>query len=180
MQDLITRAAYLARRAHDGQMRKDGVTPYSVHVERVANKVMNHPLATEEMVAAAWLHDVVEDTQYAKFQDIKMLFGYNTALMVMGLTNHYTHDAFPDMNRHDRKIAEANRYVTEEIPIKIIKLADRIDNLKDNSGGMSEGFMHKYMKESLALFEALNFDDEDPFVKELYDLLVKEHIIDVK
>lgn len=175
----IDRARYLAQRAHAGQMRKNGTTPYVVHVERVANKVATHPLATEDMIVAAWLHDVVEDTTYCTFTDIEWLFNIYVESLVFHLTNEYTSKAYPDMNRHERKLAEAKRHKQHTIPVKIIKLADRIDNLQDSDGGLTEGFRHKYMKESLALFEALNFDEEDPFVKELYDMLVKEHVINV-
>ncbi len=53
-------ASSIARKAHDGQFRRDGVTPYITHPEAVAISLEGeHP----DVIAAAWLHDVLEDTQ---------------------------------------------------------------------------------------------------------------------
>jgi (p)ppGpp synthase/HD superfamily hydrolase len=51
-------AQEIAQRAHDGQFRRDGITPYAVHPERVAKRIAGD----EEAEAVAWLHDVLEDT----------------------------------------------------------------------------------------------------------------------
>ena len=51
-------AQEIAQRAHNGQFRRDGVTPYAVHPERVAKRLSGD----EEAEAVAWLHDVLEDT----------------------------------------------------------------------------------------------------------------------
>ena len=56
--NLVERARVLARDAHAGQFRRDGVTPYVQHPEAVASRVAGDPIAE----AAAWLHDVLEDT----------------------------------------------------------------------------------------------------------------------
>lgn len=55
--NLITEAESLAREAHDGQVDKAG-QPYATHPARVADRVAGD----DELVAIAWLHDVVEDT----------------------------------------------------------------------------------------------------------------------
>lgn len=61
MQDaaMVTRAMNCARAAHAGQTRRDGRTPYITHPARVAAAVSNLGFRT---IAAAWLHDVLEDT----------------------------------------------------------------------------------------------------------------------
>lgn len=52
-------ASSIARKAHDGQFRRDGITPYITHPEAVAKLLEGeHP----DVIAAAWLHDVLEDT----------------------------------------------------------------------------------------------------------------------
>src|SRR4051812_16247682 len=58
--NLVSRAAELARIAHAGQFRRDGVTPYIRHPEAVASRVAGDPIAE----AVAWLHDVLEDTDF--------------------------------------------------------------------------------------------------------------------
>jgi (p)ppGpp synthase/HD superfamily hydrolase len=56
--DLVARAAALAKEAHQGQFRRDGITPYISHPKAVAARVAGDPQAE----AVAWLHDVLEDT----------------------------------------------------------------------------------------------------------------------
>lgn len=57
--ELIRLAADLATQAHRGQFRRDGVTPYITHPAAVARLVEKE---SPEVIATAWLHDVVEDT----------------------------------------------------------------------------------------------------------------------
>ena len=57
---LVRLAAAVATQAHAQQHRRDGVTPYITHPEAVALRVRREPA---EVIAAAWLHDVLEDTQ---------------------------------------------------------------------------------------------------------------------
>lgn len=56
--DIVTLCKAIAHRAHAGQFRRDGVTPYIVHPEAVARRLEGDPAAQ----ATAWLHDVLEDT----------------------------------------------------------------------------------------------------------------------
>lgn len=56
--ETVARAEQLARIAHAGQFRRDGVTPYIVHPQAVAARVAGDPAAE----SVAWLHDVLEDT----------------------------------------------------------------------------------------------------------------------
>ena len=61
MQDLITKCLNIATRAHSGQFRRDGVTEYIVHPITVADKVAKFGY---EYVCVAYLHDVLEDTDF--------------------------------------------------------------------------------------------------------------------
>lgn len=57
-------AERLARHAHEGQIDRTG-KPYITHVERVvANLIRRWPDASDDEIAAAWLHDVIEDTEW--------------------------------------------------------------------------------------------------------------------
>lgn len=56
---LINTAQMIAARAHSGQTRRDGFTPYFNHLAAVAHAVRNE---SASVIAAAWLHDVIEDT----------------------------------------------------------------------------------------------------------------------
>jgi len=86
-------------------------------------------LITDEVIAAAWLHDVYEDCdiQPRHLIDVtnRIVDGY-----VRELTNVYVKEAYPESNRKARKTAEANRLSEASPRAQIIKLCDRIDNLK--------------------------------------------------
>lgn len=150
---VILRAAAYAARAHLGQTRKDGTTPYIIHPARVAGRVAIHPIATEEMVAAAFLHDVVEDTKVTH-ADLAADFVIPIADLVKELTNKYT---APGMSRHDRKKLERVRLGKISLTAKIIKLLDRIDNLKDLAYG--DKFGELYASESLQLGQVIGHAD---------------------
>lgn len=53
-------AERLARKHHRGQTRRDGITPYIIHLEQVVELLPKYDRLNEEIVASAWLHDVVE------------------------------------------------------------------------------------------------------------------------
>ena len=82
---LINKAKMLAGKAHEGQFRKYSGLPYIVHPIEVATIVqtVEH---SEEMIAAALLHDVVEDTDYS-FEDIAKEVSPEVADLVKGLTD---------------------------------------------------------------------------------------------
>lgn len=94
MESLASRAAAFARDAHTGQVDKAG-RPYIGHPARVAARVAQamdsgHPLY-EEAIAAAWLHDVVEDTA-VRIREIDALFGRDVATLVDALTRRATEE----------------------------------------------------------------------------------------
>jgi len=86
--DIVRKAQVYAMAAHAavGQKRKYTNEPYIVHPAEVAKIVAGVPGATPDMVAAAWLHDVVEDTG-CTFTDIHMAFGIDIATLVGWLTD---------------------------------------------------------------------------------------------
>ena len=87
MSDLIQRAQHFATSAHQriGHRRKYSDQPYQVHLEAVARLVAS-VTDDPEMIAAAWLHDVVEDTP-ATLGDVEREFGPAMAALVQDLTD---------------------------------------------------------------------------------------------
>ena len=80
--DLWRRAASFAARAHIGQTRKDEATPYAAHPFRVAMTVRQvFQCEDPECLAAALLHDVIEDTTH-DYDDVAEEFGPSVAGMV--------------------------------------------------------------------------------------------------
>ena len=86
--DVVRKAQVYAMAAHASvkQVRKYTGEPYIVHPAEVAKIVASVPGSTPDMVAAAWLHDVVEDTG-CTFTDIHMAFGIDIATLVGWLTD---------------------------------------------------------------------------------------------
>lgn len=163
---LIIGTTRFANIAHKGQVRKVTEAPYITHPLRVAAQVMLRSDCTVEMVAAANLHDVVEDTIYT-YEDILRLFGKKVADLVLELTNQFTSEKRPDLNRAARKDLEKQRLKTISREAKIIKMLDRIDNLKEID--YTDSFAKLYAKESRSLLAAVG--DADP---ELASELVSE------
>ena len=155
--NIILRAAAVARDAHKGQERKYSGRPYITHPGRVAARASILPGATEALVAAAWLHDTVEDTDIT-LDDIKASFGEEIASIVDGLTNRFDKASYPDMNRKARKSAEHERLAKAPHEVKLLKVLDRIDNLREMSVE-DEGFTKLYIRESRDLLIAVGDAD---------------------
>ena len=121
---LVKKAAAFAEKAHAGVMRKGNGEPYFKHVERVAMAVsaLGFP---EKVVAAGYLHDVVEDCPVSS-ADLAREFGPEVAALVAEVTN----PVLPMVpgNRAWRKAKEAEKLVGASYYAASIKLADIADN----------------------------------------------------
>jgi len=162
----ILLAAKVAREAHAGQKRKGTGRPYIEHPARVAARVLTRNDATDTVVMAALLHDVLEDSDLT-YEALAASVGENVATIVGELTNLYTKEHSPELNRAHRKQAEFLRLRHTSHEAKIIKMLDRIDNLRDE--GSDPDFAKLYAEESADLAEAIG--DADPKLKaELLEL----------
>jgi (p)ppGpp synthase/HD superfamily hydrolase len=125
MSDLVKKAEAFARTAHIGQERKYTGDPYIVHPEAVAKTVAS--VTTDETtIAAAWLHDVVEDVEEITLEEISAEFGQDVAGLIDDLTNP------PDKTDGDRaqRKAKDHQHTAQADPrAKTVKLADLMDNL---------------------------------------------------
>lgn len=155
----IETAQAFAHAAHDAikQVRKYDGRPYWVHTDAVAATVASVG-GTEDMIVAAHLHDVLEDVTplYPAYSEgqIRVQFGENVLKLVVELTDVYTKEAFPKLNRAERKTEERKRLATISPEAKTIKLADLIDNtasiVKDDPD-----FATVYLKEKFAILPYL-------------------------
>jgi (p)ppGpp synthase/HD superfamily hydrolase len=167
--NLILEAAKLAAAAHAPQRRKWSNRPYIDHPGRVAARVSTLTDVTEEEVAVAWLHDVIEDCDPVYNSIIEHKFPERVYQLVMELTTPKYH---PSAKRKERKEADRERLSKASRWAKSIKLVDRIDNLRDMTGAES-GFQSLYLQESILLGNAL-LDYTDPVNKSLYLELMRE------
>ncbi len=170
---VILRAARFAKAAHERQCRKWSGDAYILHPGRVASRVSLLVGATEDMVAAAWLHDVLEDTT-VEAADLRFTLGEKVTQMVIALTNPSTYPIPSPLPRDQRKKIDREHLAKQSPEIKKIKMLDRIDNLRDMPGaeyclkhgretvGMADmvQFKHLYAVESLLLVGAIGDADE--------------------
>lgn len=155
MSDLIMKARAFAIGAHEavGHKRKYTGEPYWKHCEQVAHTTWNFS-SSYVMTAAAWLHDTVEDTGVT-LPTIVELFGLSVAALVADLTDEYTHEAFPHLNRAARKDLEAKRLLSVSNNAKTIKLADMLDNTRSIVQHDPE-FAKVYMAEKRNVLDSLH------------------------
>ncbi|MDU6414160.1 HD domain-containing protein [Mixta calida] len=127
MQSLEERARRFATEIHAaaGQRRKYTDEPYIVHPAAVVELVRS-VTDDENMLAAAWLHDTVEDTG-ATLEDIAQQFGPEVAELVSKLTDKKQPQA---KNRAARKVAHFRHTADASPDAQTIKLADIIDNTR--------------------------------------------------
>lgn len=137
--NIALKAKQFAIEAHDsiGQVRKYTGEPYHVHVIAVAELVQS-VTSDEEIIAAAYLHDVLEDVAPSMSRYgadvIRQEFGERVLSLVLELTDVYTKENFPELNRKQRKALEADRLSRVSYSAKIIKRADLFDNNKSITG----------------------------------------------
>lgn len=111
-------AETIARKAHDGQFRRDGITPYITHPEAVATSLKGE---SDEVVAAAWLHDVLEDTDVS-YLDLKQSGIPEEVIEAVALLTRWDNQDYKDYLR---------LIVQDDIAWKV-KLADIKHNLSDS------------------------------------------------
>lgn len=145
-----------AEQAHRsvGQIRKYTGEPYIVHPQSVAEIVQSIP-HDENMVCAALLHDVVEDTPVTLLQ-IERRFGEDVALLVADLTDISTKEMG---NRKIRKEVDRQHIAKASPRAKTIKLADLIHNTESIVAN-DPGFAKVYLAEKRLLMEVLREGDE--------------------
>ncbi len=121
----IQQAVAFAARAHQGQLRKDGRTPYASHPFRVclvATEVFG--FHDPEILVAAILHDTIEDTT-TDYDDIVAMFGPNVAEWVRLLSKD---KRLPEIEREEDYV---RGLVSACWQVQVLKLADVYDNLSD-------------------------------------------------
>ena len=125
---MIEKAYQVAKKAHDGQVRKSG-EPYIIHPHCVAIILADLEL-DKESIAAGLLHDVVEDTPMTT-EDLAKEFGDEVALLVDGVTKlgqlSYSADKVDEQAENLRKMFLA---MAKDIRVILIKLADRLHNMR--------------------------------------------------
>ena len=157
--DVVQKAFEFANEAHKNVRRRSG-DPYIVHPIEVAKIVVSDIGLGYKSIAAALLHDVVEDTDYT-VDDIRKLFGDKIASLVDGLTKIKNvldnEDRSKKLNNSDTKSLQAENFkrilltLNDDVRVVLIKLADRLHNCRTIEY-MPEYKRDKILSETMFIF----------------------------
>ena len=125
--DFIVKSYDVANEMHAGQIRKSG-EPYLVHPVCVA-EILAELGMDEETIAAGLLHDVIEDTSYSK-EDMIREFGEEVAALVDGVTKLGALKFESKEERQAENLRKMFLAMSKDIRVLIIKLSDRLHNLR--------------------------------------------------
>lgn len=156
--EFIRRACEVAQKAHQGQYRASG-EPFFQHSLAVANILADLRL-DYETIAAAVLHDVLEDTDVT-LEEIERDFGPSVAKLVDGVTKMGQIQEFrgqTEKSKKERARAESLRKMllamVDDVRVVLIKLADRTHNMR-TLGSLREDKRKRIAKETLDIFAPL-------------------------
>lgn len=151
---MLAEAIKFAVEAHGDQKRKYTDEPYVTHPLAVMRMVQEVP-HTSEMLVAAVLHDVVEDTPVG-LAEIEDRFGPVVATYVDGLTDVSTPE---DGNRAERKALDRQHTAIQPAEVQTIKLADLIHNTA-SIAEYDPSFYKVYREEKIQLLKLLTKGDQ--------------------
>lgn len=142
----ILSAWEMALNVHQFQKRKDG-TPYFWHPTRVAKIILVElGIVDEELIAAALLHDALEDSDILTPEVIAYNFGDRVARIVDVLTKEIGIKDGPLREKIDREYID--RLNNSDLDCRIVKLADRVDNLRCIAFNLKSN-PYRYVKETI-------------------------------
>ena len=118
----IQLARVYAKKMHSNQLRKDGVTTQYQHLKSVADKLRGLGVTDDKVLSAAWLHDILEDTD-VEFDDVESLFGKKVTSFVLSLTKD------KKLPRKIREVEYIKNLHCAAFEAKLIKLCDINSNL---------------------------------------------------
>ena len=165
--NIIAKARGIAAAAHKDQVIKYTKVPYIAHCAQVAGIVQVacadnvSPSNPDELIAAAWLHDTIEDSEWG-YGDLAVEVGFIAAGYVRDLTDQAT-----EGNRAERKRAERERLAKCRDEVKLIKLADVVSNLTYADWLEDGEFRGLYIGEKIRLIKSLS-DIDDSIYRELW------------
>lgn len=154
---LVEEAAHFAVDVHAGMKRKGDDSPYFLHPFEVA-AIASTMTSDEEVLSAALLHDVVEETPVT-IEEIRERFGDRVALLVASETEDKRKDLSPEATWRTRKeesLLELER--ASDLGVKILWLADKLANMRS--------FARLKVQRGKALWDS--FNQKDPVQQEWY------------
>jgi guanosine-3',5'-bis(diphosphate) 3'-pyrophosphohydrolase len=146
---MLAKAEQFARKKHSHLTRKDGKTPYWIHLQQVVANLVTIGIKDKEILCAGWLHDTIEDTD-TDYDDLKKHFSDRVARIVAQVTKDKT---LPEKDKEQKfcdKLAEASWEA------QAVKFCDLWANLADlESGYKIKTERVKQIKKKLRYFGAI-------------------------
>ena len=161
-------AKEFAAKAHAGQTYGDG-QPYTVHLEAVVQVAKSQCIADQfslagEIIIAAWLHDVVEDTAVT-IEEVRAKFGYVVAQLVHAVTNE------PGKNRIEKAERTLPKILVSGPQAVALKLCDRIANVEACINGQGNPKLFRMYFNEYTRFQELLDRQSDVANAALWDRL---------
>lgn len=176
-EELVKKAHNFSKEAHANQKRADGKL-FITHPENVVRILIKHGHTEPELIAAALLHDVVEDT-IVSLEMIKNEFGEQIAFLVDGVTDigkgdgeTPLEDKYERMSLTQEKILE---FGLKDNRIFLIKTADRIHNLR-TMDVLPEESKKRIAKEAKTFHKKIAKDLGEKNFVEIIDSLVEDYL----
>lgn len=151
-EERINRAYVFAMQRHGSQTRASG-DPYFLHPLEVASLLADMRLDSGSIVTAL-LHDTVEDTD-ATLEDISRLFGNDIARLVDGVTKLTKLELQSDRTKQAENFRKLVVAMSEDIRVLLVKLADRLHNLRTLKYVKSEKSRRRTASETLEIYAPL-------------------------
>ncbi|MBQ9462902.1 MAG: HD domain-containing protein [Bacteroidales bacterium] len=126
--ELLDRAIIFAVKAHAGTERRGKGFPYIVHPME-AVEIVSTITPDQELLAAAALHDVVEDSGVC-VEELRREFGDRVAAIVASESDHFEPGVSEEDSWHARKRAAINRLAAASRDSKIVALGDKLSNMR--------------------------------------------------
>src|SRR5215472_1371976 len=149
---ILNRAYVFAMQAHGTQKRASG-DPYFSHPLEVAGILTDLKLDTPT-IATALLHDTVEDTS-ATIEDIEENFGAEIAGLVDGVTKLSQLELFSERTKQAENFRKLMLAMSNDIRVLLVKLADRLHNMRTLSHIPNEEARHRIAQETIEIYAPL-------------------------
>lgn len=167
---MLWKALALAEEVHEKQVRRPGKSvtaqQYIIHPMRVALVLLEELEYRDcEVIAAALLHDVLENAEgKVTTADLEQQFSGNIALMVSTLSKPPRDAA---LSRGQQLSTYYDRLSQAPIPTRLIKLADRLDNVRESIDSIDHDFQEDYLKQTMKIYLPMAEDTDQYLFEQL-------------
>ncbi len=151
-EDALNRAYVYAMKVHGLQKRESG-DPYFSHPIEVAGILTDLKLDDNSIITAL-LHDVVEDTE-TTLDDVERMFGKEIARLVDGVTKLSQLELQSEQTKHAENFRKLVLAMSEDIRVLLVKLADRLHNMRTLGCVKSEEKRRRVARETMDIYAPL-------------------------